>query len=78
MSTPTPTRTRWLIIGLLYCTYVLMFIDRINISIAAKYIMPEYGLSDVSSAGFSAPLCWAMPCPRSRAAGWATASAPGA
>ena len=52
MSTPspapaTPTRTRWLIIGLLYCTYVLMFIDRINISIAAKYIMPEYGLSEV-------------------------------
>ncbi len=43
----TPTRTRWMIIGLVYCTYVLMFIDRVNISIAAKYIMPEYGLSEV-------------------------------
>jgi ACS family glucarate transporter-like MFS transporter len=26
---------------------VLMFIDRVNISIAAKYIMPEYGLTDI-------------------------------
>ena len=42
-----PTRVRWLMIGLLFVVYVLMFIDRVNISIAAKYIMPEYGLSDV-------------------------------
>lgn len=45
--TNAPTHTRWMIIGLVYCTYVLMFIDRVNISIAAKYIMPEYGLSEV-------------------------------
>ena len=45
--TEPPTRTRWLIIGLIFCTYVLMISDRVNISIAAKYIMPEYGLSDV-------------------------------
>lgn len=42
-----PTRVRWLIVALLFCMGVLMFIDRVNISIAAKYIMPEYGLSDV-------------------------------
>lgn len=42
-----PTRTRWLIVALIFCIGVLMFIDRVNISIAAKYIMPEYGLSDV-------------------------------
>jgi ACS family glucarate transporter-like MFS transporter len=46
MSTP-PTRTRWLIVALIFCMGVLMFIDRVNIAIAAKYIMPEYGLSDV-------------------------------
>jgi ACS family glucarate transporter-like MFS transporter len=45
--TEHPTRTRWLIVGLIFCTYVLMISDRVNISIAAKYIMPEYGLSDV-------------------------------
>jgi MFS transporter, ACS family, glucarate transporter len=45
--TEPPTRTRWLIVGLIFCTYVLMISDRVNISIAAKYIMPEYGLSDV-------------------------------
>ncbi|HEV8714032.1 MAG TPA: MFS transporter [Candidatus Binatia bacterium] len=45
--TEHPTRTRWLIVGLIFCSYVLMISDRVNISIAAKYIMPEYGLSDV-------------------------------
>lgn len=43
----TPTRTRWLIVGLIFCLGVLMFIDRVNISIAAKHIMPEYGLTEV-------------------------------
>lgn len=43
----SPTHTRWLIVALIFCMGVLMFIDRVNISIAAKYIMPEYGLSDV-------------------------------
>lgn len=39
---------RWRIVGFVFLVYVLMFIDRINISIAAKYIMPEYGISDVA------------------------------
>ena len=43
----SPTRTRWFIVTLIFCMGVLMFIDRVNISIAAKYIMPEYGLTDV-------------------------------
>jgi ACS family glucarate transporter-like MFS transporter len=43
----SPTRTRWLIVALIFIIYVLMFIDRVNISIAAKYIMPEYGMTDV-------------------------------
>jgi ACS family glucarate transporter-like MFS transporter len=41
------THTRWFIVALIFCMSVLMFIDRVNISIAAKYIMPEYGLTDV-------------------------------
>src|SRR5262245_51715783 len=45
--TVSPTRTRWLMVGLLFWLGVLMFIDRVNISIAAKYIMPEYGLTEV-------------------------------
>jgi MFS family permease len=43
----SPTRTRWLIVALIFCIGVFMFIDRVDISIAAKYIMPECGLSDV-------------------------------
>ena len=55
LATETPTRIRWRIIALIFFVYVLMYIDRINISIAAKYIMPEYGLSDVEfGAIFSA------------------------
>src|SRR5262249_57354888 len=42
-----PTRTRWFIIALIFVIDVLMFIDRVNISIAAKHIIPEYGLSNV-------------------------------
>ena len=42
-----PTRVRWLMIGLIFTVDVLMFIDRVNISIAAKYIIPEYGLTEV-------------------------------
>ena len=42
-----PTRIRWLMIGLIFVVDVLMFIDRVNISIAAKYIIPEYGLTEV-------------------------------
>lgn len=45
--TEPPTRTRWLIVALISCIYVIMVIDRVNIAIAAKYIMPEYGLSEV-------------------------------
>jgi MFS transporter, ACS family, glucarate transporter len=43
----SPTSVRWQIVGLVFLIYVLMFIDRVNISIAAKFIMPEYGLSEV-------------------------------
>jgi ACS family glucarate transporter-like MFS transporter len=53
--TQSPTRTRWKIIALVFLIYVLMYIDRVNISIAAKYIMPEYGLSEIQfGAIFSA------------------------
>ncbi len=43
----TPSRTRWLIVALVFCVYMLMVIDRVSISIAAKYIMPEYHLNEV-------------------------------
>ncbi|MSQ68964.1 MAG: MFS transporter [Gammaproteobacteria bacterium] len=50
-----PTRVRWRIIALVFLAYVLMYIDRINISVAARYILPEYGLSQIEFGGiFSA------------------------
>ncbi|MSR13913.1 MAG: MFS transporter [Gammaproteobacteria bacterium] len=46
-ATEQPTHVRWRIIALIFLVYVLMIVDRINISIAGKYIIPEYGLSQV-------------------------------
>ena len=45
--TDAPTRTRWLIVALLFGIYMLMVIDRVSIAIAAKYMMPEYQLGEV-------------------------------
>jgi ACS family glucarate transporter-like MFS transporter len=41
------THTRWIIVTVVFCMGVLMFIDRVNISSAGRYIMPEYGLTNV-------------------------------
>lgn len=41
------SRVRWMVVTSLFLTYVLMFIDRVNISIAAKYIMDEFAISSV-------------------------------
>ena len=46
-DTTRPTRVRWMIVAAVFVTYVLMFIDRVNISIAAKYMMEEFGISSV-------------------------------
>lgn len=42
-----PTNVRWMIVASVFITYVLMFIDRVNISIAAKYMIDEFGISSV-------------------------------
>ena len=47
LATAQPTRVRWRIIALIFMVYVLMFFDRVNISIAAKYIIPEYHLTQL-------------------------------
>ena len=47
MHTPQPTRVRWQVIGLLFVISVVTYIDRVNISVAAKAIIPEFGLSAV-------------------------------
>lgn len=47
LMTEKPTRIRWFILALLFSVNVILYIDRLSISIAAKYIMPEYGLSKV-------------------------------
>lgn len=47
MTTPAPSRTRWVILSLLLAISIITYIDRVNISVAARQIMPALGLTDV-------------------------------
>jgi len=42
----TSTPIRWLILGLLFFTSVVTYIDRVNISVTARHMMPAFGLTD--------------------------------
>ena len=42
-----PTYARWTILSFVFLISVVTVVDRVNISVAAQYIMPEYGLSQV-------------------------------
>jgi len=47
MTVHKPSRVRWQILGLLFLISVVTYIDRVNISIAGKELMPVFGLSGV-------------------------------
>ncbi|BCA54026.1 putative Sugar transporter of the major facilitator superfamily [Nitrospira sp. KM1] len=42
----TVSSVRWLILGLLFLTSVVTYIDRVNISVTARQMMPAFGLTD--------------------------------
>ena len=42
----SPPRLRWLILGLLFTISVVTYIDRVNISVTARQMMPAFGLTD--------------------------------
>ena len=42
-----PTFVRWEILGLMLLLSMITYLDRVNISIAARHITNEYGLSDI-------------------------------
>jgi ACS family glucarate transporter-like MFS transporter len=44
--TPHPSRIRWLILALLFLISVVTYIDRVNISVTARQMMPTYGTTD--------------------------------
>ncbi len=43
---PAPTKIRWSILGLLFAISVVTYIDRVNISVTARQMMPAFGLTD--------------------------------
>ncbi len=42
-----PTRTRWRILGLLLLISIITYIDRVNISVTARHMMPALGLTEM-------------------------------
>ncbi len=46
-----PTRVRWHIVGLLTVITALTYVDRLNLSIAGKYMQDEFGFSTQTMAG---------------------------
>lgn len=47
MTKPPPTRIRWVILFLLLLISIITYIDRVNISVTARQMMPALGLTDV-------------------------------
>jgi ACS family glucarate transporter-like MFS transporter len=47
MTDAAPTRVRWRITGLLFAISVVTYIDRVNISVTARQMMPALGLTDL-------------------------------
>lgn len=45
-DTANPSPLRWLILGLLFAISVVTYIDRVNISVAARHMMPALGLTE--------------------------------
>lgn len=45
-DTANPSPLRWLILGLLFAISVVTYIDRVNISVAARQMMPALGLTE--------------------------------
>lgn len=50
MSAPTPParppRARWIVLALLFAVSVVTYIDRVNIAVTARQMMPAFGLTD--------------------------------
>jgi MFS transporter, ACS family, glucarate transporter len=46
-SGPTPSRTRWKILALLTLISIITYVDRVNISVAARQMMPALGLTQM-------------------------------
>ena len=42
-----PARSRWVILALLFLVSVVTYLDRVNISVAARQMMPALGLTDL-------------------------------
>lgn len=45
-ATASATKIRWFILALLFLVSMVTYIDRVNMSVTARQMMPAYGLTD--------------------------------
>ncbi len=46
-AAPSPTSVRWRLLSVAFVVCFVAYLLRMNVSVAAKFMMPELGLSDV-------------------------------
>lgn len=47
VTDPKPTNVRWRLLSVVFIAALVAFFDRVNLSVAAPYVMKEYGFSSV-------------------------------
>lgn len=75
MESSPPSPLRWLILGLLFAISVVTYIDRVNISVTARHMMPALGLTDQDMGLIFRPSSSGTHCSKSLVAGSAIAGA---
>ena len=58
-AAPSPTKVRWVVLFLISLMYLLTYMDRSNISVAAPAIAKEFGLSKTAMGFVFSAFLWA-------------------
>ena len=74
VTTARPTRARFMIVGLLFVTTVINYLDRSSISIAAPFISSDLHLNSVEMGLVFSAFAWAYSPLQIPARCWSTAS----
>ena len=53
-----PTNVRWVVLALLFVVSFVAYLLRMNISVAAKFMMPELGLTEIQMGWVFAAFVW--------------------
>ena len=58
MASQKPTNVRWVVLALLFVVSFVAYLLRMNISVAAKFMMPELGVTEIQMGWVFAAFVW--------------------